>query len=161
MTLPYPDSPDMDENIAASIERMRSNFGYLDGLIGSGNVQCILSQSCELSTKTSVQVITGVGFEPKAMLAFATYDQSHMNSWGGATVGSVSTSVDNACVIQNETYAGTGSNFYFMTLIQQNSPLKFISGEVNYFTSDGANITFTNYGSASGRVGNIMYMFFG
>lgn len=161
MTIPYPDSPEIDENIAASIERMRANFNYLDGLIGSGNVQCILSQSVELSTKSGIQTIIGVGFEPKSMLAFVTYEGRHMNSWGGATVGSVSTSVDNACVFQREDYSGSGSNTYFMTLFQINSPTTFIAGKVNHFTDDGANITFTNYNSASGKVGNIMYIFFG
>jgi hypothetical protein len=158
MTLPYPDSPGIDENIATSITRINDNLDYLDGLIGSGNIKCILSNNVNLSTKTSTQVITGVGFEPKAMMVFGCMYGSYMQSWGGATVGSLSTSVDCSYVAQTYTFGGTANEYHCLGLFTSTNT--WVWASVSCFTDDGVRMNFSNINSCNG-LADIMYIFFG
>lgn len=158
MTLPYPDSPEVTENIGASISRIKDNLEYLDGLIGSGNVKAIISTP-SLVSKISTQAITGVGFKPKSMMVFAnTYTQNNF-SWGAATQYSTCTSIDCNCVIQSEQFSGTASNTRFARIYHDAST--YVEGSVKSFDSDGATVNWSQNGSVAGGVGYIMYIFFG
>jgi hypothetical protein len=162
MTLPYPDSPEIDENIGTSIPRIKDNLEYLDSLIGSGNVKTIVSTNVEMSTKFGTEIITGVGFQPRAMLTFGSYIGSHMNSWGGATeasAGTSSVSIDCHCVGQNETYAGVASSLSFLQIYQTADT--YIAGSVSNFNSDGAVLNWTKGGTPVSTAVNILYLFFG
>lgn len=158
MTLPYPDSPEITENIGTSISRIKDNLEYLDGLIGSGNIKTIMS-TANVALKSGVQTITGVGFKPKAMMTFASYANAHMYSWGGATQYSTCTSIDCSCVGQRENYAGIFSQLNFARLYQSSDI--YIEGSVQSFDNDGATVNWNQHGTVASGTGYLMYIFFG
>jgi hypothetical protein len=159
MTLPYPDSPATDENIGSSIERIKDNFNYLDGLIGSGNIKVIVSSSVELATKSGDAMITGVGFQPKAMLAIATFKNGPQNSWGCATQFSTTTSVNCNCISQDSGYGGVASGLNCIEIYQTST--SYVVASVSTFNDDGGMIKWTKTLTPSGKVADIMYIFFG
>jgi hypothetical protein len=163
MTLPYPDSPVVTENIATSISRIKDNLAYLDtlGLTGVGGSKIVVSAACNLSLKTGVQDIVGLGFQPKAMMIFATHTGKNTYSYGAATFHSTTASADCACVFQIESYGGYASSVHVAQLQNSDVPTRFIAASVCTFLSTGVRLNWTNYNSATGSVGNIMYMFFG
>lgn len=81
MTLPYPNSPDKDENIGQSITRIEQNLEYLDGQITTTQFKMVY-KLYDMGTTNGATDITGVGFKPTAIVCFATETNNDSQSWG-------------------------------------------------------------------------------
>lgn len=157
MTLPYPDSPDVDENIGASISRIEQNLEYLDGQIGTGAVKMIISASCDAS-RTGVVDVTGVGFTPKALVVHATEDGGNAQSWGMGCKTSTTNSASCACTWFDGGGGGL-SSLNCVEFYQTSGSVAFAS--ISLFLSDGVRMNWSKTNTPSGNVLNLLYLFLG
>lgn len=160
MTLPYPDSPNADENIGESIERIKENFSSLETAIGAAQFQAIVSRSVDIAARTSgVLQINDVTFQPKGMLIFANYQGQIMESWGFGS--GTTTSVDCGCVDIGETGYGHSSETKVAFLFQAAST--YAAASVSTWLSNGVALKWsTNAASppSSAKYMDILYIFF-
>ena len=152
MTLPYPDSPAVSENIADSISRIEQNIEYLDGQIADTSFAQVVLASVEMSTAWATVNVAGAGFTPTAVMAWGIDETGESMTWGMAT-----STAATGCVYK--TYAGTaGSDASLLLYLLQASGASQ-QAELQSFHSDGAYIEFTKTGSPVGKVMTINYIF--
>lgn len=155
MTLPYPDSPDVDENIGASISRIEQNLEYLDGVIAQTSFKHVTSLSVEMATRTGAFVVAGAGFQPTAMILHANELTGNSFCWGVAT--EISSSVDCANLNIDSSYGGGHSSTAVLILSQTSA--NTLSASVASFFSNGVIMNFTKSGAPTGEVMNMTYVF--
>jgi hypothetical protein len=141
MTLPYPNSPDMGENIATSISRIEQNLEYLDGILVTSSFKLIY-KAYDMSTTTGAVNITGVGFEPSAAIIFASETTGDSISFGVCDPDSAS-----MCTYKDYSGAAGASDTNCLYLLQSAG-----NSQAAVFTSwdsDGMTLTFTETGSCA------------
>ena len=136
MTLPFPNSPVKNENIATSISRIEQNLEYLDGEITTTTFKTIYDTQnmSTLAAGANTVNITGVGFQPTAYILFAVETTGDSMSWGmgdGTTEASI-----------RRTYAGdsaisTSDSGFLQQALNDRLDIEFSS-----FDTDGATFTY-------------------
>ena len=150
MTLPYPSSPEISENIADSISRIEQNLEYLDGQITTATTKQVLKQSVDMTTN-GLTTITGAGFTPTSVIVMACETTGKSQSWGMAT-----SSTSRGCTYK--TYARVAGSDTSLVLYLLQSAGASSSADLSSFNSDGAVFDFTA-GGAVGLVMDILYIF--
>ena len=111
--------------------------------------------SYDISTASGTQTISGIGFQPKAVIIFSNLQSNTFTaSWGmdnGTTAG---------CIY---CYATGGNSFAFATNIIEliiTNAVTYSTATVSAFNADGFNLTWVKTGSPTGTA-NIFYMAIG
>lgn len=153
MTLPYPDSPDVDENIATSIERVKDNLEYLDGsataLISS---KTVLSTGINMATRSGAVAVSGVGFQPSAVIIYCCDRSANSASWGFAT-----SATSMSCMYQDYISDIHTSATEILHLDQDVG--KSQGAVLTSYGVDGATFTWTKTGLPVGSDMDVIYIF--
>lgn len=152
MTLPYPNSPDKDENIGQSITRIEQNLEYLDGQLRTTTIKHVVKTYSmdTVGDAGGVQNVSGVGFTPTAVTVYAVETTGDSYSMG------CNTDSNDACVYRD--YGGNvGSSSTVCAYLLQDSGDSQECVLTSY-NSDGASFTWTETGACTGS-NNLQVLF--
>jgi len=142
MTLPYPNSPDKDENIAASISRIEQNLEYLDGVVSLTSFYVkYFTQALDTNDDVS---ISGVGFQPTAVILFSIETTGNSSSWG---MGDDSLNVGHT----RQEYDGDTNGDDLRIGYLQQTIVKYTRVVLKEFTADGCTLTLSAGNSPTGN----------
>jgi len=146
MTLPFPDSPNTDENIADSITRIEQNLEYLDSGF-SANTK-VVYYTADMTTDLGTVAYTGAGVTPKMVIIMARSTSS--SSWGV-----IDENGDEMVMYIPYTDLSATDTAKAVYLEQASGASQ--TAVVSALTADGVNLTWTKTGSPTGTANIIMF----
>jgi len=147
MTLPFPSSPVLGENIATSIDRIEQNLEYLDDALTTSTMK-LINKTYDMATTAGAVAITGVGFTPASIVVFAMEYLGEAHSWGASDATS------NMCTYSDYSVASGSSSTKLLYLLQAAGDSQ--EAVLTSYDSDGATLTFTKTGTPTGNMALIL-----
>jgi len=154
MALPFPSSPNIDENVGDSIDRIEQNLEYLDGTITNPFKFSVKSASFNSAGTIDVN---GVGFLPKAVFVIA---DTNFGSGGTLSWGVIGDDLVEMCMYQK--YVGTPyvSNAAFFYIEQTTG--NGYEGTITSFHADGIIIEVAEFGTPESiYIADLYFLFIG
>jgi hypothetical protein len=144
MTLPFPNSPAITEGIATSIDRIEQNLEYLDDAFVTSTMK-LVQKTYDMAVTSGAVAITGVGFQPTAIIAIAGENTGDSQSWG------FSDPTPDAMSIFRRYDEGSGHSTGNMVYLLQADGKSQVAAVTSY-DSDGATLTWTKTGAPTGNM---------